>query len=101
VEAIVYLYKSGLSMDEILERFRKRSDKYRNVKGLMQKLYVRDESTGRVGGIYVFDSKENLEAFMNSDLEKSIDEAYKFVEPPTITKLEVVNVLFADKKPIA
>lgn len=85
-------------MEEILNRFKKRSDKYRDVKGLVQKLYVRDESTGYVGGVYVFDSKETLEAFTNSDLAKSIGEAYKFLEPPTVRTLEVVKVLFEEKE---
>jgi len=87
-------------MEEILERFKRRSDKYRNVKGLLQKLYVRDVSTGHVGGIYVFESKENLEAFRNSDLAKSIGEAYKFLEPPMTKTLEVVKVLFEEKERI-
>jgi len=53
-------------------------------------LYVRENSTGQVGGIYVFDSKE--------DLSKSIGEAYKFLEPPTIRALEVVGVLSEEKE---
>jgi len=57
---------------------------------LLQKLYVRENSTGQVGGIYVFDSKE--------DLSKSIGEAYKFLEPPTIRALEVVGVLSEEKE---
>jgi hypothetical protein len=97
VEILVLLYKSGLPIEEILQRFRRRSDKYRDVRSLLQKLYVREESTGQVGGIYVFDSKENLEAFRNSDLAKSIGEAYKFVEPPTVRELEIVKVLFEEK----
>jgi len=98
VEVLVFLYKSGLPMEEILKRFKKRSDKYREVKGLLQKLYVRDKSTGHVGGIYVFDSKENLEEFRNSELAKSIGGAYKFLEPPTTRVLEIVKVLFEEKQ---
>jgi len=75
VEVLVVLYKSGLPLKEVFELFDKRADKYREVKGLLQKLYVHDESTDHVGGIYVFDSKENLEAFRNSDLAKSIGDA--------------------------
>jgi len=100
MEALVFLYKSGLTKEEVLAKFKQRSDKYRNVKGLLQKLYVQDKSTGKVGGIYFFDSKENLEAFMNSDLEKSIGQTYKFVESPSITKLEVVNMLYEEKKQV-
>jgi hypothetical protein len=87
-------------MDDVLAKFNQRSDKYRNVKGLLQKLYVRDAPTGMVGGIYFFDSKDNMEAFLSSDLAKSIEEAYKFVNPPTLTKLEVVNMLYENKKQV-
>jgi Putative mono-oxygenase ydhR len=100
MEALVFLYKSGLTTEEVLSKFKQRSDKYRNVKGLLQKLYVQDKSNGKVGGIYIFDSKENLDAFMSSDLEKSIGQTYKFAEPPSITKLEVVNVLYEEKKQV-
>ena len=98
MEVLVILYKSGLSMEEVLSRFKKRSDKYREVQGLLQKLYVRDKSSDHVGGIYVFDSKESLEAFRNSDLEKSIGDAYQLVEPPSIRALEVVRVLYKKKQ---
>jgi hypothetical protein len=37
---------------------------------------------------------------MSSDLEKSIGQTYKFAEPPSITKLEVVNVLYEEKKQV-
>jgi len=65
---------------------------------LLQKLYIKDESTGHFGGVYIFDSKESLEAFRNSDLSKSIGDAYKFLELETRRVFKVTNVLFEEKK---
>lgn len=98
MEVLVVLYKSGLPMKEVLELFDKGADKYREVNGLLQKLYVRDEQTDHVGGIYIFEPKESLEAFRNSNLAKSIGDAYKFVEPPTRRVLNVTKVLFEKKE---
>ena len=98
MEVLLILYKSGLPVNEVLELFNKRADKYREVRGLLQKLYIHDESTGHVGGIYIFDSKASLEAFRNSDLAKSISDAYKFVEPPTRRVFNVVLELHKEKE---
>lgn len=65
---------------------------------MLQKLYIKDESTGHPGGVYIFDSKESLEAFRNSDLSKSIGDAYKFLELETRRVFKVTNVLFEEKK---
>lgn len=70
-----------------------RADSYRKVPGLVQKYYVVDKSTDRVGGIFVFDSEENLKAFRESELAKSTGEAYKFLEPPHTRVLEIAKVL--------
>jgi len=98
LEVLFVLYKSRLPISRVIELFNERAGKYREVKGLLQKLYIHDESTDHVGGIYVFDSKENLEAFRNSDLAKSIGDAYKFVEPPTRRVFKVVLELYKEKE---
>jgi heme-degrading monooxygenase HmoA len=98
MEILLVLFKSGLPKEEVLKRFEERADKYREVRGLLQKLYVRDESTGHFGGVYIFDSKESLEAFRNSYLAKSIGDAYKFLEPPTRRVLNVTLVLYEEKE---
>ena len=97
MEILYVLYKSGLPIEEIFKRFKERAEKYRNVKGLVQKLYIHDESTGHVGGIYVFDTKESLEAFKASDLAKSLGDAYQFVEPPQRRIFNLVLVLHEKK----
>ena len=47
----------------------------------------------QVGGVFVFDSAENLKAFKDSDLSKSTGEVYKFLEPPQARVLEIAKVL--------
>jgi heme-degrading monooxygenase HmoA len=93
MEIFLILFKSGLSEEEVLRNFRERAHKYREVRGLLQKYYLHDESSGEWGGIYIFDSKENLEAFGNSDLAKSIGTAQKVLEPPKKQVFEVNLVL--------
>ena len=92
------LFKSGLSKDEVLKKFEERTYKYREVKGLSQKYYIHEESSNEFGGVYVFDSKENLEAFRSSELAKSIGDTYKYLEPPVKKVFNVNLVLNKDKK---
>jgi hypothetical protein len=98
MEILFGLFKSGLPKEEVLKKIEKRAHKYREVKGLLQKLYIQDESTGHFGGIYIFDSKASLEAFKNSELAKSVGDAYKSVEPPTTRVFNVVLELYKEKE---
>jgi len=54
----------------------------------------------QVGGVFVFDSKENLAAFKNSDLVKSTSEAYKFVETTETQVLSIANVIYEHECPL-
>ena len=91
---LIFLFRSGLSMEEVQKTSEGRADQYRKVPGLVQKYYVLDKSIDRVGGVFVFDSLESLQAFKDSDLAKSTGEAYKFKEPPHTRVLEIAKVLY-------
>jgi len=93
MELLIFLFKSRLQSEEIIKIAEKRALEFGEVKGLIQKYYVSDDKTNQVGGIYIFDSKESLETFRNSDLSKSAPEAYKFVEPPEVRRLEILMTL--------
>jgi hypothetical protein len=58
----------------------------------------RTNQPGHVGGVFIFDSKESLKAFRDSELAKSTGEAYKFLEPPTTKVLEIAKLLRAKEK---
>jgi heme-degrading monooxygenase HmoA len=86
-------YKSGLTHEEVAERFQARSDGYRQVPGLLQKYYVRFASTDEYGGIYVWDSPRSLEKWRETTLADTLAETYNVVEPPHTEMLDVMLVL--------
>jgi hypothetical protein len=94
MEMLILLFKSGLPREEVEKASESRADRYRQVKGLVQKFYVQEEATGRYGGVFVFDSKESLVAFRESELAKSTAQVYKFVEPPQMIPLSIAKRLF-------
>lgn len=83
--------KSALPEEELMKRAKEREPEFKAIPGLLQKYYVKLDEPGHYGGVYIWDSKESLMAFKESDLAKSIPKAYEVVEPPNI---EVMNVLF-------
>ena len=83
--------KSDLKRSEFERRLLERRPRFREVPGLLQKVYGRDPETGDVCGIYFFDSVESLSKFKESDLAKSIPQAYEAVD----VRKEVYDVLYS------
>ena len=83
--------KSTREEDELMRRAREREPQFKAIPGLVQKYYVRLDEPGSFAGIYVWDSKESLMKYRESDLAKSIPGAYKVSEP---TNIEVMDLLF-------
>ena len=77
MEIVFITFESELRLEEIEARFRERSEHFRDMDGLLQKFYVHDAESGRVGGIYVFDSRESSEALFESDVNASLEAAYE------------------------
>ena len=46
---------------------------------------------GQYGGVYIWDSKESLQAYRSSELASSIPQAYQLIEAPNI---EILDVMF-------
>jgi hypothetical protein len=91
--------KSGLEPDEFERRILERRPRFLDVPGLVQKIYGR-AADGDLCGIYFFESADALEAFRESDLAKTIAEAYE----ATDTRREVYEVLYPlypDRGPVA
>lgn len=82
--------KSDLDPKELERRVEERKPRFLEVPGLIQKIYGRDEATGDVCGIYFFESKEALAAFRETELAKSIPDAYE----ATDIRREVYEVLY-------
>ena len=83
--------KSNLPEEELLTKAKERKPEFEAIPGLLQKYYVKMNEEGNYGGIYVWDRKESLMAFKESDLAKSIPQAYEVVEAPNV---EIMSILF-------
>jgi hypothetical protein len=82
--------KSDLKAEEFDRRLLERKPRFREVPGLVQKVYGGDDATGDVCGIYFFASREALAAFRETELARTIPEAYEAVD----VRREVYNVLY-------
>lgn len=91
--------KSALEFEELERRGKERLPRFREVPGLLQKIYVRNRATDEVCGIYFFEDKAALAAYRESDLAKTIASAYEATEvSPEV--LEVMFPLFEDRGPL-
>lgn len=89
--AILYVrIKSDLEQSEFDRRLLERRPRFQEVPGLVQKVYGRDPETGDVCGIYFFDSDQALTQFKESELARSIPQAYEAVS----VRREVYDVLY-------
>jgi len=89
-------FKSKLPTDELVRRYKERMPAFRELPGLIQKYYVHDPATGEWGGFYMWDSQASLEAYMASDLRKSIPDVYQIDGAPRVETIPVVDVLRPD-----
>lgn len=98
--AVLYVrVKSDLDFAELEPRVLKRLPRFREVPGLVQKIYGRDQSTGDLCGIYFFEDREALAAFRETELAKTIPSAYEAAEVrPEI--YEVLYPLYPERGPI-
>lgn len=83
--------KSNLPEEELLIKAKEREFQFIDIPGLLQKYYVKTDQSGQYGGIYIWESQESLNAYRESDLAKSIPEAYEIVEAPNI---EIMDIIF-------
>jgi hypothetical protein len=99
--AILYVrIKSHLDSKELERRLLERRPQFRDVAGLIQKIYGRDESTGELCGIYFFEDQAALAAFRETELARTIPSAYEAVEVrPEI--YEVLYPLHPERDPFA
>ncbi len=87
-----------LSGDEVMQRFEERSDRYREVPGLLQKkYYVHFPETGQFGGVYVWENREALQAWQDTNLAGTLAETYQVTDGPTTEIAEVMLVLHGDE----
>ena len=77
-------FKSRLSDDAVQATFEERADHYRNVPGLVEKIYLRFRESGEFGAVYVWDSEKALMDFRETELARTIADAYQVEEAPLV-----------------
>ncbi len=82
--------KSGLEFEELERRIIERKPSFLEVPGLVQKIFGHDPASGDICGIYFFEIQEALAAYRDTDLAKSIPDAYE----ATDVRREVFEVLY-------
>ena len=86
-------FESRFSDDEIRRRYPERMPEFRQLPGLLQKYYLREEKTGAWSGIYFWDSMESVQAYLQSDLKKSIPVAYGVIGEPRVEVFALEDTL--------
>lgn len=86
-------YRSGLTGEEVVDRFEERSDRYRDVAGLIQKYYIHQPETDEYGGVYVWDSEESMQRWRDTNLAGTLVSTYDIDGDPRDEVFDVVLVL--------
>lgn len=94
--ALLVRVKSRLQFDEIMKIVNERAPEFRALAGLQQKYYLQDSATGEMGGLYLWESQEALDAYRESELRASIAKAYQAEGEPRIEVFRVVKTLRQD-----
>lgn len=89
-------FASALSDDEVQAMFEDRADRYLSVRGLVEKIYLRYRETGEYGAVYVWESEQALAEFRESDLGRTIGDAYR-VEGSPRSELADVRLVIRPK----
>ena len=70
-------FKSALNAEEADRVMHERSPRFREVAGLLQKYYLKDDKTGERGAVYIWESEAAMLAFRQTELAQSLNEAYQ------------------------
>ena len=86
-------FKSAMSDAQVLAVYESRAPRYRALKGLVQKYYLRFPETDEHGAVYLWESEAALKEFRESELARTIPTAYQVQGTLDITLAEVVMTL--------
>lgn len=84
-------FESNLSRDEVLAAANERRPLFEAMPGLVQKYCLELNEPNTYGGIYIWEIKEAMAAFRETDIFKGIPAAYGIASQPQI---DVIPVLY-------
>jgi Putative mono-oxygenase ydhR len=91
MHVLVVKFHSSLADHQVRELLHRRVPSVAAAPGLLQKYYTREASTGDYVGVHLFDSKDSLERYRDSELSRSLPLVYQSTAQP---RVEVFEVLF-------
>lgn len=94
MEALQVVFESGMDFDAMWDICEERMPTFREVPGLVQKVYLWDDEAEEISGLYLFEDEQSLEAFLDSDLRASIPAAYDVQGTPDVRRWSVPGTLF-------
>jgi heme-degrading monooxygenase HmoA len=65
-----------VSLADATQRFESSAPKYQNLAGLIRKHYVRSEDGRRVGGIYIWNTREDAERVFSGEWRERVAKLY-------------------------
>ena len=75
--AQIVRFKSGLTEEQVLQKYNARAPRYRELKGLKQKYYLKYPETNEYGAVYLWETESALKEFRESELGRTIAKSYK------------------------
>ena len=75
-------FETSLPEEELVAVAKSRLDDYRATPGLIEKFYCKCPGSNIYGGVLIWDSMDSIKAFSETELSKTIGEAYKVVGQP-------------------
>ncbi|MDD9922105.1 MAG: YdhR family protein [Boseongicola sp.] len=84
-------FESSLPREDVLAAANERRPMFEAMPGLVQKYYLELEEPNSYGGIYIWESKEAMAAFRETDIFKGIPAAYGIASLPQV---DIIPVLF-------
>lgn len=91
--AQIVRFASRMTDEQVMKTYEARAPRYRALPGLVDKYYVKFDETGEHGAVYLWASPEALAAFRESELARTIPEAYQVIGAPNVLTATVVMQL--------
>lgn len=77
-------FETSLTEDEVVAIAKERAPQFRAVPGLVQKLYLKLDKPNHYGGFHIWESREAMLAFRDSELARTIPKSYQVVAAPDV-----------------
>lgn len=84
-------FESSLAREDVLAAANERRPLFEAMPGLVQKYYLELDEPNSYGGIYIWESKEAMAAFRETDIFKGIPAAYGIASQPQV---DIIPVMF-------